>query len=483
MVHVKLGSKVAVIGGGLGGLAAAALLARSGLHVTLFEKGPRVGGKMNVLRANGFTWDTGPSLVTMPHVLHGLWARLGRDFELPLVRLEPSCRYFWPDGHRIDENEAFWNSPEIAPLMRHAAGIYELSADVFLHHPLEDWWKQLRWENLSKLRHLPKVADRRTMAQLAASFLRDPRLQQYLGRFATYNGSSPYRTPAAFAIIPYVQRAFGSWYLPGGLYRIAERLGQICREEGVIVRLSTEITRLEPRAERFLLGAGREAMGEYNVTVCNQDVLSADERLLPSAWRSGYASQRRDLSTSGFVLLLGLRGHRPELLHHNVFFSADYPSEFRQIFDQQAPPFPPTIYVANDSKTEPGRAPAGHENWFVLANVPAFRGDGGQRWQRASADYRRLLLRQLATFGFADLEDQMVECHTLSPLTFAERYNAFGGSLYGFASHGLLSAFRRPPLQRRRQKNLWFVGGTTHPGGGIPLALLSGQMVAEQILR
>ncbi|MBV8901367.1 MAG: phytoene desaturase [Verrucomicrobia bacterium] len=483
---MRSGRQVAVIGAGLGGLSAAALLARGGLQVTVFEKGCRAGGKMNVFAANGFTWDTGPSLVTMPHVLRGLWRKLGRDFDrdLQLIRLEPSCRYFWPDQHRVDEDEAFWQRPDLTRLLRHAAGIYDVSAEAFLEHRLEDWWKQLHWKNLPKLRHLPKVADRRTLAQLAADYFADKRLRQYLGRFATYNGSSPYRAPAAFSIIPYVQRQFGSWYVKGGLYRIADALAQICREEGARFEFGTEIFRVQPNGRGFTLAtAGGTVLG-CDLVICNQDVLSADAQLFPPPFRTGYASQRRDLAVSGFAMLLGVRGNHPGLLHHNVFFSDDYETEFRQIFDQRTPPAPPTIYVAIDSKTEPERAPAGHENWFVLVNVPAFRGpDQGKRWERASETYGNLILRRLSAFGFDGLENRVVDRHYLSPLDFARRFNAFGGSLYGFASHGLFSAFRRPPLQSRRLPNLWFVGGSTHPGGGIPLSLLSGRIVAEEVLR
>lgn len=480
------GGKVAVIGAGLGGLSAAALLARSGLRVTVFEKGCRAGGKMNVFSANGFTWDTGPSLVTMPHVLRGLWRKLGRDLDrdLQLVRLEPSCRYFWPGRHRMDEDEAFWHRPDLARLLGHAAGIYDLSAEAFLEHRLEDWWKQLHWKNLPKLRHLPKVADRRTLAQLAAACFADKRLRQYLGRFATYNGSSPYRAPAAFVIIPYVQRQFGSWYVKGGLYRIAETLSRICREEGARFEFGTEISRVQPDGRGFTLATAGGTAFCCDLVICNQDVLSADAQLFPPPFRTGYGGERRDLAVSGFAMLLGIRGHHPGLLHHNVFFSDDYEAEFRQIFDQRTPPSPPTIYVAIDSKTEPERAPAGHENWFVLVNVPAFREPGeGNRWERVSENYGKLILRRLSAFGVDGLEKKVVECHYLSPLDFARRFNAFGGSLYGFASHGLLSAFRRPPLQSRRLPNLWFVGGSTHPGGGIPLTLLSGQIVAEEVLR
>ncbi len=228
--------RVAVIGSGVGGLTSAALLAKAGLDVTVFEKNDRVGGKLNWLALDGYTWDMGPSLLTMPYVFERFWQRLGRRLQddLELIPLPVTCRYRWTDGTQIDEDAAFWRQPQVARFLAYARGLYDLSAEAFLHNPLEDWRKQLTWANLPKLRHLPKIASLKTMDQTVRRFFgHDPHLTQLFDRFATYNGSSPYRTPSAFNIIPFVEAEFGGWYVKGGLYSIGAKLREIGEALGV----------------------------------------------------------------------------------------------------------------------------------------------------------------------------------------------------------------------------------------------------------
>ncbi len=488
---------VAVIGGGVGGLTCAACLAHAGLDVTLFEKNERVGGKLGWLEADGFTWDTGPSLLTMPYVFERLWQRLGRRLEndLTLVPLPVTCRYRWTDGTVIDEDAAFWRRPEVARFLAYARGLYDLSADAFLHHPLEDWWKQLRPGNLSKLRHFPKIASFKTMHEVVQSFFpNDPHLVQLFDRFATYNGSSPFLTPAAFNIIAYVEAHFGGWYVRGGLFEIARAMEKICLEAGVRIRKDTEVTGWEPdrpngksAAPRHVLRIGDERLA-FDHVVCNQDVLSATPRFLPTRAAATFQRTHQDRlapSTSAFIMLLGVGREYPALAHHNIFFSDDYPREFQELFDERTPPAEPTIYVAVHSKADPQRAPAGSENWFVLVNAPALGGRGANPpdWATIADAYGDGIIDRLETqFGCAGLRAAIRVRQHFTPDDFQTRYLAQAGSLYGFASHGVRAAFQRPKLEPPGMKNFYFVGGTTHPGGGLPLVCLSGQMVADKVL-
>ncbi len=324
---------VAVIGAGVGGLTCAALLAHAGRRVTVYEKNERVGGKLNWLEEGGYTWDMGPSLLTMPYVFEQLWQKLGRRLQddLTLIPLPVTCRYRWTDGTTIDEDAAFWERPDVARFLDYARGLYDLSADAFLHHPLGEWWRQLRWRNLPKLRHLPKIASFLTMDRVVQRFFgHDPHLVQLFDRFATYNGSSPYKTPAAFNIIAYVEAKFGGWYVKGGLYEIARALERICREEGVEFRLNSEIAAVDRVDGGWKLSPENQIFAEV---VCNQDVLSftRDEPAMQTAL------QARDLAISGFVLYLGVARQYPQLSHHNIFFSDDYPGEFRQLFAEGRP--------------------------------------------------------------------------------------------------------------------------------------------------
>lgn len=472
--------KVAVIGAGIGGLAVAALLAKAGKTVTLFEKNERVGGKLGWLEEGGYTWDTGPSLLTMPHVFQRLWAQLGRRLEddLTLIPLPVTCRYRWTDGTCIDEDAAFWQRPEVARFLEYARGLYEVSAGAFLENPLAEWHRQLTWANLPKLRHLPKIASFKTLDQTVRRFFgHDPHLVQLFDRFATYNGSSPYKTPAAFNIIAYVEAHFGGWYVKGGLFEIARALERICRELGVEIRLGDEV---------------QARPAGFDATVCNQDVLSATPRFLgkvvgraprlPEVNRpaAGAAALQwaplREMSMSGFVMYLGVGGQFPHLSHHNIFFSDDYPAEFRQIFAGR-PADEPTIYVAIHSKADPARAPAGCENWFVLVNAPA------TPWTADAQGYGdRIIERLERRFGCEGLRAAIRVRRHFTPADFETRYLAQAGSLYGYASHGVQAAFQRPAMQPKGAPGFYFVGGSTHPGGGLPLVVLGAQMAARKIL-
>ena len=496
------GPRVAVIGAGVGGMTCAALLAHAGMSVTVYEKNARVGGKLNWLEEGGYNWDMGPSLLTMPHVFEQLWQKLGRSLadDLTLVPLPVICRYRWTDGTVIDEDAAFWQRPEVARFLAYARGLYDLSADAFLTAPPEEWWRQVRWRNLPNVRHLPKIASFQTMDEVVRQFFRhDPHLVQLFDRFATYNGSSPYRTPAAFNIIPYVEAKFGGWYVKGGLYEIARALERICQELGVNFRTRAEVTgiefdttltnRLDGHAQNItLLWDGFRERHEF--VVCNQDVLSAYPQFLAEhvgKVRHQAFLQRMDqddIAISGFILYLGVGRQYPQMSHHNLFFSDDYPAEFRQLFDERQPADEPTIYVAVHSKADPGRAPEGAENWFVLVNAPALSSENWVDWDRLAQEYGDRIIARLETrFGFTGLRENIRVRRHFTPADFQTRYLAHAGSLYGFASHGVKAAFQRPGFQPRGTENFYFVGGSTHPGGGLPLVCLSGQMVAEKILR
>ena len=481
--------KTLVIGAGLGGLAAAIRLARAGHAVEVWEKNGEPGGKLKELRVDNFRWDTGPSLLTMPHVLRELFASAGERMEdhLELIRLNSACRYFWTDGTVIDEDAAFWTQPEVARFLDYARGIYELSGEAYLTRPPGDFWRAFTWGNLGKLRHLGKVATTRTLAAEVERRISDPHLRQIFLRFATYNGSSPYLTPATFNIIPYVEAEFGAWYVRGGMAKIAEALAALAQRNGVTFRFNTTATGWNGTEATAQNGTRSRA----DFLVCNGDVLSVGSRRPPGDGSPGFLSEifsakerekllRPPLSTSGFILFLGVRGCDPRLGHHNIFFSDDYPKEFVEIHGEKISPGEPTIYISVSSRTDPGHAPKGHDNYFVLVNAPAR--DPKQPWTKAEAQgYRDLVLKRLERFGFDDLPGRIVTKRIFTPSDFAARDLAHHGALYGWASHSIRTSLFRPPLRAPGTRNVFFTGGTTHPGGGIPLVLLSGKMVADLI--
>ncbi len=482
--------QAAVIGGGLGGLAAAAMLARRGWKVDVFEQNTTPGGKMASLGQDGFQWDTGPSLLTMPQVLEQLWSECGRRLEddLELVRLPVTCRYHWRDGRVINEDEAFWQRPDAAALLRYGKGVWQLSEHAFLGDRIERWWRQLlRPANWPRLRHLPKVMNPRSLAATIARRVDDPHVAQLFERFATYNGSSPYRTPSAFAIIPYVQAAFGGWYVRGGMIRIAQALAAMAAGLGATIHTGTPVGTVRRHQDGYrLLDPRGGTLADAPAVICNQDVLTAVDGLLdPLSDAAAITRHRRrrervDLSLSGFVLLLGIRRRFERLHHHNIFFSADYRREFHQLFHDRRPADDPTIYVAASCKTEPGRAPADSENWFVLVNAPPEQ--AGVIWNRDAADrYAERVLDRLEEHLGEPVRPHLAVRHQMTPRDLGRRFRGYGGALYGYASHGPWASFMRPPMQPRGLPGFWFVGGSTHPGGGIPLVLSSGMIAARAL--
>lgn len=480
-----------IIGGGLGGLSAAIHLACQGRQVVLFEKNERIGGKLNIVQAEGFTFDTGPSLLTMPWVIRDLFKVADRCMEdyLILEQIEPICRYFWPDGTRFDAWQRLpqliqeitrINPPDVAGLFRflgHTARIYDAVADNFILRPFNGL-RELITPRL--LRQGPQIDALRTVDQAVRNFFRSPYLRQVFNRYATYNGSSPYLAPATFNVIAYIEFAEGGWYVRGGMYTLGNALKCLAEDLGVTIHTNTAVT--EILTEGGHTQGVRLACGE--VVRAPQVVVNADPRytyqkLLGGQEKIARRLARLDPSCSGFVLLLGVSGDYPMLAHHNIFFSQDYEREFAAIFQKGVLAPDPTIYLCITTRSDSTHAPLGHLNLFVLVNTPAL--NNRFSWAREATGYRDLIITKLERMGLDNLREHIVYEQMITPLDIEQRYNATRGAIYGLASNHAFTAFFRPPLRAPGVAGLYFVGGGTHPGGGIPLVLLSGRAVASQI--
>jgi phytoene desaturase len=488
---------VAIIGAGIGGLAAAAQLARRGLAVRVYERNPLVGGKMNLVTANGYQFDTGPSLITMPQVLARHFAECGRRLEdyLTLSPLTPLCRYFWPDGKRLDASSdmatmvaglAQLDPADAAAYPRfiaHARQLYRRTAATFIFGSLEpgDLLRALLRAPLDPLRIDPF----RTMHQAVSSFFRDQRVRQLFDRYATYNGSSPYLAPATLCVIPYVEYRFGGWYPQGGVYQIAKAMARLAEEMGAEICVNTEVAEVivaHGRAGGVRLADGGATRAR--AVLSNVDVLHSYSQLLPPGVKWRYDAQRLasiEPSCSGFVILLGVRRQFPQLAHHNIFFSRDYRAEFDAIFERKQPAPEPTIYLAATSKSDPTQAPPACENIFVLVNAPYISEQTAAGWwDEYKQAYRNLILARLREFGI-ELEAEIEYEQIITPADLAARYGAWRGAIYGLSSNQRMAAFMRPPIRAREVKRLYFAGGSTHPGGGVPLVTLSGRLAARLI--
>ncbi|MBN1667837.1 MAG: phytoene desaturase [Anaerolineales bacterium] len=484
---------IVIIGAGVGGLSAAIRLAAAGRAVTVLEKNVQVGGKLGELRLDGYRFDTGPSVITMRAAFEDLFAAAGRQLDdyLDFQPVDPLTRYFYPDGQVLnihnDLQATLAEIEAVAPqdldgyrrFLEYAANLYRLTSPVFIY----DRPPTLRSFTKVPVRDWLGVDGLRSMQQAIESHVQAPQLRQLLGRFATYVGASPYLAPATLNVIAHVELNQGVWYPRGGIYQIARALERLAGELGVEIRTGTRVQGIEVR-QRQVRGVTLEN-GERlpaRVVIANLDVAQVYERLLPaqavSARRLARLT-RAEPSCSGFILLLGLRDQTPELAHHNIFFSSDYAREFAEIFKQGRPPSEPTIYVAITAKSTPQDAPTDSENWFVLVNAPAL----GPHWDWAqqAQPYRERVLDLLAQRGF-DVRSRIAVEQLWTPQDIARQSGARRGALYGASSNNRWAAFRRPHNRAPDIQGLYFAGGTTHPGGGVPMVALSGKVASELLL-
>ncbi|GAA4253948.1 phytoene desaturase family protein [Dactylosporangium darangshiense] len=475
-------ARVIVVGAGVGGLAAAARLAAAGHRVDVFEQAGTVGGKLGrherATAAGVFRFDTGPSLFTLPQVAAELFASTGGG-GLDLVPLDPIVRHHFPDGSTLDSaaGEAFAERIAAAfgaeaaadwrRLWRRAGRVWAASWRHVLTAPVDS---PLRMAGLAwRLGDLAAIAPGRTLRGLGRTHLRDPRLRMLLDRYATYTGADPRRAPAALLAIPYAELAFGGWYLRGGLGTLADALLARCESLGVRVHTGAAVRSIAvagSRAAGVVLADGARVPAD--VVVANADALHVYRDLLPSPRRAARLAAR---SLGGFVLLLGVRGRTPGLAHHTVFFPRDYDAEFDAIFGTApAPVADPAVFVT--VADDPLVRPVGYEAWFVLVNAAP---QGPVDWRAAGPAYADRVLEVLASHGH-DVRERLLFRDVLTPADLEAATRSPGGAIYGTAGHGLL----RPP-NRTPVAGLFLVGGSVHPGGGLPLVMLSAKIVADLI--
>lgn len=472
-----------VVGGGVGGLATAIRLRAAGHPVTLLERRHEVGGKLTVHERDGFFFDIGPSLVTLPHLFDEVLALAGTRLgdRVDLVRLDPQFHYRWPDGTEVTVHDdpaatrAAWD--QVIPgagmawqrLVDHGQRIWEVSERTFFAGPMEHPVALMR--RMRSPRDLVRIDPLRSLHRVTRRTFDHPRFTQWAGRYATYSGSSPYRAPATLACIPYLETRYGAWYPMGGLGRLRDTLAAVAHEMGVQVETGVEVARIRTVGDAVAgvtTSDGRQV--DAPLIVANVDAEHLYRDLLPDT-RALRRMQRAERSTSGFVVLAGVRGRTPGQRHHTIWFSPDDRAEFADL-EAGRLHATPTIYGCVTTVTDPTQAPDGHESWFLLVNVPA----GADVDAEA---YRDVVLEQLARRG-TDLRDRLVFTEMLTPADLASRYRSPGGAIYGTSSNGRRAAFLRPG-NRGPRRGLYLVGGSSHPGGGLPLVLTSARIVADAV--
>lgn len=495
-------ARVVVIGAGMGGMAAAARLSVKGHQVTLLEQSDTYGGKLGSYRRDGFAFDTGPSLLTLPAVYRDLFIKTGRgelDDIVDIQPVEPAFAYTWADGTRavlpgcgtgavaasLGEALGGQADQQWRDLMRHAAHVWQITRRPVLESPLSGPRDLLPLaRNFSDIK---AVAPWRSLRSLARSKLSDPRLVTLVDRYATYTGSDPRRAPAALITVPYVEQNFGAWHIGGGIRVLADALFDRCQQRGIDCRLNTSVAAIETDAGA-VTGVRTDA-GEHipaDIVVANADAATVYGHLLsdPAARAPLRDLERATPSFAGFVMLLAVRGRTPGLQHHNVWFPENYDEEFDSLFGARAKPVPdPTVYVC--APDDPLMRPdADHESWFVLVNAPRHgTGKGAIDWRAAglAQEYADHVMAVLARRG-VDLTDRVLWREVRTPADLQVQAAAPGGAIYGTSSNGARAAFLRP-ANASPVKGLYLVGGSAHPGGGLPLVGMSAEIVANLIGR
>ena len=501
--------KVIVIGAGMGGLAAAARLAKAGFEVEIFESGPRIGGKCRTEWFGDYAFDTGPTLLTLPAVFKDLFKKSGGrlEREVKLSPIDPAFKYFFTDGteltfpnldlqkilHEMDTTLGKRSGDDWHNIMQRAEAMWDASRNSFIEAEMPTRLSLMKNKNL--LRDLRIIAPWSSLSKIVRKYSDDERIHKIVERYATYTGSDPRKAPAVLLTIAFMETTFGAWHVEGGIGNLATALGHRCDELGISIHLNTPVEKILTENGKVI---GVVVNGEKNyadAVVANADadlvynaLLSPSEKRARSERAKVNKVKRHDKSLSGFSLYLGLNNSLvsdshalPRLAEHNVFFPKFYEDEFDDIFSSQIPVRDPAIYICapHDKAMVRGDNSDQKEAWSVLVNAPRHDPQGGYDWSKNPREYAELLISKLDSLGLR-VSERLEVLEFRSPADLEHTFQAPGGSIYGAATHGANSVFRRA-ANRSPIDGLYLASGSAHPGGGLPMVTIGGELVAEAI--
>jgi diapolycopene oxygenase len=489
----------AIIGAGIAGIASAIRLANKGYDVHVFEANSYPGGKLSSFEVKGYRFDAGPSLFTMPHLVDELFRISGKDPQayFDYIRLDEVCRYFWDDGVRLTaqaDQQAFAReiqeklgepAAHVLAHLKDSAVKYNVTEKLFLHrslHKLSTYFNRDAFKGYANMHRLDAFT---TMNRANERRFQNPRVVQLFNRYATYNGSDPYQTPATMNIIPHLEYNIGAFFPKKGMVDITESLVKLAEELGVKFHYNTKVEKIETSGNQVkalhfskpIHSSSHSLIRSFNIIVSNMDVVNTFRKLLPNA-KQPERILRQPKSSSALIFYWGVKKSFAELGLHNIFFSNDYRAEFEHLFQQKTLYSDPTVYINITSKHKPDDAPDGGENWFILVNAP---NNEGQDWEALIAQSRRDVIKKVSRILGVNIADH-IECEEiLDPRSIESKTSSSQGALYGNSSNNRFAAFLRHANFSREFKNLYFVGGSVHPGGGIPLAILSAKIATNLI--
>ena len=482
-----------IIGSGFGGLGMAAILAKQGYQVNVYEKNEQVGGRASIFEANGFRFDMGPSWYLMPDVFEDFFTKLGENIHdhLKLTKLDPSYRIFFDTtGKVVDMSSDIEKvipifeslEPGSGPALRRYLELskyqYEVAKKDFLYRNYDSIFDFFNRRTMVEGRKLSVFI---SMDRYVRKFFKTSELQKIMQYTLVFLGSSPYNTPALYNIMSHIDFNLGVYYPDGGLIEVVRALERIAKKHGAQFHLNAPVERItvsNGKATGIVLQTGEQVFAD--IVVSDADIQYTEQHLLPESVREYKASywDSRVLAPSAFILYLGINGQVPELIHHNLLFAEDWKQNFAEIFDHPVWPENPSLYICAPSKTDPSVAPPGKENLFVLVPIASNLKSTPEQLQAYAKKVIDLMEQKM---GIKDLHSRIEFQRIFSVDDFAKRYNSFGGSALGLAHTLRQTAIFRPKNINKKVSDLYYVGAGVNPGIGMPICLISAELAWKRI--
>jgi phytoene desaturase len=485
-----LNNKVAIIGSGIAGIATSIRLKAKGFDVTVYEKNSFPGGKLSSFKLGEFRFDAGPSLFTMPQYVDELFDISGENPKdhFKYKRKKIACKYFWEDEsifNAYSDKEKFYDECEnkfnverkqIKKYLDKAKKKFDLTRNIFLEKSLHKINSFLNYETVKALFNLNIYQINKNLNEVNQKEIEEKHLVQLFNRYATYNGSSPYKTPGMMTLIQHLESHYGTYIPLKGMNDISNSLYRLAERKGVKFEFESEVEKIEIQNNQATGIIVNNKLKRFDKIVSNSDVYSTYKYLLKE--KLNHNSLKQERSSSAIIFYWGIKKIYKQLDLHNIFFSDNYEKEFKYIFNENKIIDDPTIYVNITSKDVPNDSPESCENWFVMVNSPF---NTGQDWEKIKKTLRSNIISKLERILKENISSNIVEERIYTPIDLESNTNSHQGSLYGISSNNKFSAFLRHPNFLKKIPNLYFCGGSVHPGGGIPLCLLSAKIVSNLI--
>lgn len=493
MKKEKETKQIIIIGAGIAGISSAIRLKSQGHNVSVYEANNYPGGKLTAFTGEGYRFDMGPSLFTMPQFVEELFEVAQKPISdyFQYKQKEVVCNYFYEDGTTFsalaDANKFAKNAAKtfnvsedkILNYFKESKIKYDLTASLFLEKSLHKPSTYFTKDTLRAIFNVNSLDINTTLSDYNSDMFEDERLVQFYNRFATYNGSSPYQTPGIMSMIPHLEQYFGTYFPKGGMHSITMSLYQLACDIGVEFHFNQKVDQIVTDKNKVTGILINDKQITADVVISNSDIVPTYRHLLKQH-EAPEKILEQPRSSSALIFYWGIKKEFPQLDLHNIFFSDDYESEFDSIFNKDGVWDDPTVYINITSKEEPDDAPKGHENWFTMVNVPSNK---GQDWDKIIASTRANIISKLSRLLREDISELITFESILDPRLIESKTQSYQGALYGASSNNKYAAFLRHPNFKSKIANLYFCGGSVHPGGGIPLCLLSGKIVSDLIER